>query len=90
MQAAIYRAAKQFAYAKGLDNDKFDRDARSTDPFEIIARLRAAIGAREHSRRVQVYGTRYVHLEHDSTSDNHSYEDRQLEERLQKQFDERE
>ena len=78
LQEAIDRACKEFADSVGMGNDEFDRHARSNNPFEIIARLRAAIGAREHSGRVpgvgfgatpsQVYGTRYRNVEVGETS----------------------
>ena len=78
LQEAIDRACKEFADSVGMGNDEFDRHARYNNPFEIIARLRQAFGAREHSERVptagfgatpsQVYGTRYRNMEVGATS----------------------
>ena len=82
-----------------MGNDEFDRHARYNNPFEIIARLWQAISAREHSGRVptagfgatpsQVYGTRYRNMEVGESSGSQSYEDRQRDERLQKELEER-
>ena len=95
----IDRACKEFADSIGMDDDEFDREARYSNPFQIIARLRQALGAREHSGRVptagfgatpsQVYGTRYRNMEVGESSGSQSYEDRQRNERLQKELEER-
>lgn len=95
----IDRACKEFADSIGMDDDEFDREARYSNPFQIIARLRQALGAREHSGRVptagfgatpsQVYGTRYRNMEVGESSGSQSYEDRQRDERLQKELEER-
>ena len=95
----IDRACKEFADSIGMDDDEFDRQARYSNPFQIIARLRHALGAREHSGRVptagfgatpsQVYGTRYRNMEVGESSGSQSYEDRQRDERLQKELEER-
>ena len=99
MQEVIDRACKEFADSIGMDDDEFDREARYSNPFQIIARLRQALGAREHSGRVptagfgatpsQVYGTRYRNMEVGESSGSQSYEDRQRDERLQKELEER-
>ena len=102
LQEIIDRAAREFADAEGIDNDQYDRDARVMDPFDVIARLRAAIGAREHSGRVpglgfgatptQVYGPRSRTFERGSTSgsQSQSYEGQQIEDRVRRQLEEQE